>query len=243
MPEGGTLNMPTSSSGQGIFSHISRKSRRTLWILILLLSAAGGYLFLTRNQGVGVAREANETKGENQLDRDFEPTALPSTTTESPATEPVLLFGDANYRSENFRVGDIAIGGEAAFLLTEDTPEPLTISAIRGETFTEKNDQEVKLVLSWTTNKLSVSEVAYSKGIGQPTDTVRKDAYALNHSIILSGLDPGATYVYTIAAEDRFGTRITSNTYAVYTGAQSVSLFDLIADAVGEVFGWAIQNE
>lgn len=154
----------------------------------------------------------------------------------------VPLFGDANYTSENFRVGDIAIGGEAEFLLTEDSPDPLAISAIRGEAFTEKNKSEVKLVLSWTTNKLAASEIAYSKGVGQVKKTVAEETFGLNHSLIIPSLDQASTYVYTIKSKDRFGNAVESDAHAVYTGSRTVSLFDLIAGAVGDVFGWAVKK-
>ena len=157
-------------------------------------------------------------------------------------TAQAVLFGGANYQSENFRVGDIAIGGEAEFLLTEDTPEPLEITAIRGETFTEKNKPEVKLVLNWTTNKLARSEISYSKGAGQTKKTASEEDYSLNHSLIIAGLDQASTYVYAISARDRFGNEIISDAYAVYTGSRTVSLFDLIAGAIGDVFGWAVSR-
>ena len=156
--------------------------------------------------------------------------------------EQLPFFGDTNYQSENFRVGDIAIGGEAEFLLFEDNPAPLEVSAIRGESFTEKNKQEVKLVVSWRTNKLAKSSVSYSKGIGQAKKSIDEEDYSLNHSVIIPGLDQASTYIYEIVVGDRFGNEITSESHAVYTGSRTVSLFDLIANAVGEVFGWAVKK-
>ncbi|MEI9966637.1 MAG: hypothetical protein WDN67_03295 [Candidatus Moraniibacteriota bacterium] len=64
--------------------------------------------------------------------------------------------------------------------------------------------------------------------------------YSFNHTVVLSDLDVASTYVYAITSEDRSGGQSTSDSYAVYTGTKSVSLFDLIADAIGQVFGWAI---
>jgi hypothetical protein len=219
---------------------ISRKNWWIIVVLILVIFAVGGYFFLKWKMNIGL------------LDYNTSPNLPISSKSQkeksdsgekSANAEPAPLFGEANYQSENFRVGDIAIGGEAEFLLTEDTPEPLEISAIRGEAFNEKNKQEVKLVLSWKTNKLAKSEIMYSKGVGQAEKTVSEDDYALNHSLIISGLDQASTYIYTIASQDRFGNSITSNPYAVYTGSRTVSLFDLIANAVGEVFGWAINKK
>jgi LPXTG-motif cell wall-anchored protein len=225
---------------RGILSKISRKNQWIIIIAILVFLAFGGYFYLKRKMNIGL------------LDYNISPNVFISSkpqkeksdSGEKPANvEPAPLFGGTNYQSENFRVGDIAIGGEAEFLLTEDTSEPLDISTIRGEAFNEKNKQEVKLVLSWKTNKLAKSEIMYSKGVGQAEKTVSEDDYALNHSLIISGLDQASTYIYTIASQDRFGNSITSDPYAVYTGSRTVSLFDLIASAVGEVFGWAINKK
>ncbi|OGI15022.1 MAG: hypothetical protein A2878_02615 [Candidatus Moranbacteria bacterium RIFCSPHIGHO2_01_FULL_54_31] len=239
MAEGEKFDVFTSENKRGMLSGISPRGRWLSVFFVLILAALGGYLLWQRtrtpNQG---APSGSSVSG-----------SVPSETTQAPqtktvpVTEPVPLFGDANYQSENFRVGDIAIGGEAEFLLTEDTPSPIAISGVRGEAFIEKNKPEVKLVLSWKTNKLAKSEVAYSKGVGQAEKTMSEEDYSLNHSLIIPGLDQASTYVYTIVSTDRFGNQITSDSYAVYTGQKTVSLFDLIAGAVGDVFGWAVSKK
>lgn len=162
----------------------------------------------------------------------------------APDTGTLALPDDsANYESENFKAGEIVIGGELQFLVDEDEVGPLTVENIRGEAFTEKNKQEVKLVVTWTTSKLSQASVRYSKGIGQTERAVDETDYSYNHSVIISGLDSASTYLYTIDALDRYGNRVKSEPHAVFTGARTVSLFDLIAGAIGEVFGWAVTNK
>ena len=151
------------------------------------------------------------------------------------------LFGTAQYESETYKVGDIAIGGEAELILLEDSPEPLEISGVRGESFTQKNNQGVKLVLTWSTNKLAKSTIQYSK-VGQEKQDVTESDYSFSHSIIIPGLEQASTYIYVINAEDRFGNKFSSDSYAVSTGSKTVSLFDLIAGAVGDTFGWAVDK-
>ncbi len=160
----------------------------------------------------------------------------------APEQDTASFFGTANFESESFRIGDIAIGGESQFLLSEDTPDPLVITNIRGETFTEKNKPEVKLIITWKTNKLAKSDISYGKGTTQAKKTVNEPDYTTNHSLILPGLEQSATYIYTIVSRDRFGNEVTSDQHAIYTGAKTVSLFDLIAGAVGDVFGWAVKK-
>ncbi len=177
----------------------------------------------------------------------------PKPAAEAPATTPPALAPDTgtlalsddnvNYESENFKAGEIVIGGELQFLVDEDEVGALMVENIRGEAFTEKNKQDVKLVVTWTTNKLSQAAVKYSKGIGQTERGVDETDYSYNHSVIISGLDPASTYLYTIEAADRYGNRAKSEPHAVFTGARTVSLFDLIAGAIGEVFGWAVTNK
>ena len=163
-------------------------------------------------------------------------------TKQAPVAESASFFGTANFESESFRIGDIAIGGESQFLLSEDTPDPLTITGIRGETFTEKNKPEVKLIITWKTNKLAQSDISYAKGTAQTKKVVNEPDYTTNHSLILPGLEQSATYIYTIVSRDRFGNEVTSDQHAIYTGAKTVSLFDLISGAVGDVFGWAVKK-
>lgn len=219
---------------------INRRNKWIVLIVVLVLLAFGGYFFFKQKMNIGFL-DYDISSGVSEVSKSKK--EKPDSREEPANVEQTFPLGGVNYQSENFRVGDIAIGGEAEFLLTEDTPEPLEISAIRGEAFNEKNKQDVKLVLSWKTNKLAKSDVAYSKGVGQAEKIVNEDDYAFNHSMIISGLDQSSTYVYTIVSQDRFGNKTISDPYAVYTGARSVSLFDLIANAVGEVFGWAINKK
>ena len=97
--------------------------------------------------------------------------------------------------------------------------------------------------MTWQTNKLSQAEIEYAKGSGQTPKVAREEGFGISHSIIIPGLDQASTYVYVIKSEDRFGNAVSSEQHAVYTGSKTVSLFDLIADAVGEVFGWAVKKK
>lgn len=220
----------------GFFKKIGRKNIILVLILILILLGVGGYVFFVRKPASGVPAADGVIPGTEKA------AVLREAGTSTATLEQVPLFGDANYRSESFRVGDISIGGEAEFLLSEDSPEPLQVDSIRGEAFTEKNKQEVKLVVTWRTNKLAKSVISYSKGVGQAKKSIGEEDYSLNHSVIIPGLDQASTYVYEIVSNDRFGNEITSESHAVYTGSRTVSLFDLIASAVGDVFGWAVKK-
>lgn len=221
------------------------KGKWLVWVLVIFLLlgsiGAGGYFAFQRL----VANNDEEVGA--KTDSGSQSLPLSGSTggeivTGAEAGDVEQPFGDARFTSENFRVGDIAIAGEAEFLLTEDTIAPLTVSNIRGDTFSEKNSQDVSLIVSWRTNKLARSEITYSKGAGQPERTVREAQYGFTHSLIIPDLDSGSTYIYVIRTSDRFGNAVASEAHAVYTGSREASLFDLIAEAVGDIFGWALKE-
>lgn len=168
--------------------------------------------------------------------------SFPPKESEKPVAEEVRLPADAIYQSEHFRVGDIALGGEAALTIPEIDVTPLEILSVRGEAFTEKNKKGSQLVITWETSKPALSEVSYGKNIESAEGVIREEAYGTNHSLIIPELAPASTYIYTIASRDKWGNTAKSDPYAVYTGAREVSLFELIAGAVGDVFGWAVDK-
>ncbi len=238
MPAGENSEIFASEKQENFFQKLGRKNTIILTIVILLLLGAGGYVFFVRTSAPADLQTTDLTDGVTTE----KSSVLQGVDSKTVTSNQIPLFGDANYQSENFRVGDISIGGEAEFFLSEDNPEPLQVNSIRGEAFTEKNKQEVKLVVSWRTNKLAKSVISYSKGVGQAKKSIGEEDYSLNHSMIIPGLDQASTYVYEITSDDRFGNQVTSESHAVYTGSRTVSLFDLIANAVGEVFGWAVKK-
>lgn len=167
--------------------------------------------------------------------------SLPESTV-APSEDDPVVPSDALYRSENFRIGEIAVGGEAPLVVPEADPTPLEILSVRGEAFTEKGKNGSKLLITWETSKPAVSEISYGKGVGQAEGIIRGSGYETNHSVTIPELAQASTYVYVISGRDRSGNTATSDPYAVYTGAREISLFELIAGAVGDVFGWAVNK-
>lgn len=143
--------------------------------------------------------------------------------------------------SENFRARAVAIGGDV-IALSNGENEPIEITDVRSESFISNKKDEVKLVLNWKTNKMAASEIEYSKNNGQNPKKVREQSYGFSHSVVLTDLEPRTSYVYLIRVRDRWGNEIESNTFGIYTAAKPVSVFDMIAKAVGETFGWAISK-
>jgi len=173
-----------------------------------------------------------KTETKEELPTGFDAPAPEGAAAPKPSTAP--------YQSERFRAGEIAVGGEMSLIVPDSDTAPLAIESVRGEAFSSKT--ESKLVITWETNKPARSELAYGKGIGQAEAVIKETEFGTSHSVIIPDVTPASTYVYIISARDKWGGEAVSDPYAVYTGAKEVSLFELMAGAVGDVFGWAVSE-
>ena len=143
--------------------------------------------------------------------------------------------------SENYKVSDINVGG-SVMVIDKNEKAPLEISNVKSESFISGKKEEVKLVISWQTNKPAISEINYGKNSNQNAQNIKEDSYGYTHGVIISGLEPRATYVYQIKCKDRWGNEFNSENFGIYTSSKPVSVFDLISNAAGEVFGWALNK-
>ncbi|OGI28931.1 MAG: hypothetical protein A2288_02365 [Candidatus Moranbacteria bacterium RIFOXYA12_FULL_44_15] len=141
--------------------------------------------------------------------------------------------------SENFKISQISFGG-VALAMGDDHNLPLEISETRSESFVTGKSGKAKLIVSWKTNKLASSELAYSKNNGQNFKTIGESSYGFTHNAIISDLDPGTSYVYSIKCKDHWGVEIVSDSFGAYTVSKPASVFDLISRALNEIFGWAL---
>lgn len=143
--------------------------------------------------------------------------------------------------SENYKIKDLNLGGGVA-VFSNKANVSLEINNIKSESFVDNKKNEVYLVVSWTTNKLAISQLSYSKNKGQNSKTVKENSYGFNHGVVISGLEPRASYVYQVKCADQWGNTQTSNYFGIYTVSKPISVFDLISNALGETFGWAIKK-
>ena len=151
--------------------------------------------------------------------------------------------------SENFKASQVSLGGTITVASTEENI-PLEISNVKSESFiTGKKDsaqstsaEEVKLVISWKTNKLAKSDLLFSKNNGQDPKSITEQSFGFSHSVILAGIDPRTSYVYQVKSKDHWGTEVSSDFYGIFTASKPVSVFDLISKQINEIFGWAIKK-
>ena len=143
-------------------------------------------------------------------------------------------------KSENYQVDQMNIGGDIVFIGEENRNLPLDILFTTSESVSSGEDGKSKLLITWKTNKLAVSDLEYSRSDGQATKIIQENEYGFNHSVLLSDLEYSTAYIYRIRVQDRWGSDITSGYYGAYTGKEKDSVFELIAKAMGEIFGWAL---
>ena len=145
--------------------------------------------------------------------------------------------------SESFRIQQLSVGGEIMTLVAAENV-PLEIFDVKSESFvSSKKEEEVKLIVSWKTNKPAMSEIEYSRNNGQFPKSVKENSYGFNHSVVISDLEPRTSYVYVISAKDKWANAKKSDYFGVYTASKPVSVFDMISGAMNETFGWAVSKQ
>lgn len=145
-------------------------------------------------------------------------------------------------RSENYHIKDIAIGGGTIVITGETENLPIAIRDVRTETMLSKDGKEMKLLISWKTNKLSRSNVKYVKDGTSAEKFIREDSFGFSHALVMNKLEQATRYSFTVEASDRQGNKIESDTFAAYTGIKPESVFELISREISKMFGWAIKK-
>jgi hypothetical protein len=143
--------------------------------------------------------------------------------------------------SENYQIKEIKFGGAIAMASAQENPN-LEISDVRSEVMKTKGKEEDQLLIRWRTNRLALSTIEYSTMNGSNPRKLIEDSYGFNHSIVLANLEPGTAYIYSVKGKDRWANEVSSDRYSAYTGSKIISVFDLIVNAIKEVFGWAVKE-
>jgi hypothetical protein len=148
-------------------------------------------------------------------------------------------FPPQGFISQNFHSPQITFGGDAITVPSGQQSIAPEILDLRSELLLVKNDQQVKFLLSWKTNKPCVSSIAYTKEGQAEAKTVSENNYGFIHSVEIAPLSYSTSYSYTVTARDKWGNENQSEKLAFYTGAPNVSIFDLLGGAFKDMFGWA----
>ena len=144
-------------------------------------------------------------------------------------------------KSQNYRIKQIRFGGNI-LLADKNKDLPLEILDVKSETVTSRENGEPEFLITWKTNKEAISEIIYAKNDGSDVKRINEDGYGFEHSILLDNIDFSTIYVFRIRSKDRWGNSIATEYFSAYTGEKSASIFDLIANAIEDVFGWAMKK-
>lgn len=147
------------------------------------------------------------------------------------------------FSSENYQIKQLNVGDDVAMDLgSEDRTVLLVISEVKSDVYSLKNKDETSMVLDWKTNKTGSCNVSYYKK-GENASKVSKESdFVLSHTMVLSGLEADSVYGYRIKCFDRWGSEENSDEYVFYTGAPNISFMDILSNAAGKLFGWAIRK-
>lgn len=216
-------------------------------IMLALLIIAAAFVMYTRNkQKKSNAEAINQVTVEIPAGQDHVFVSDSVANNEQDSVKPVATViktedkGLAG-KSENYQIKNISIGGSSVILASEDENLELKITEVHSETLLSKDGKKTEMLLSWKTNKLGKSEIKYSKNGAEAEKSIKEDGYGFSHALILSSLEQSTRYLFTVSAIDRSGNGATSDTLAIFTGTKPVSVFDLISNQMGDIFGWALK--
>jgi hypothetical protein len=143
--------------------------------------------------------------------------------------------------SENYQIEGIRFGGQTDISAGDTEGMPIQIDGVRTETFTNSQGDKSSASISWKSDKLTVSEIEYSKSGEASQKKIKESDFGFGHSLVLSNLEPGTAYVYKIISTDHWGNVKNSDSFGFYTSAKATSVFELIGQKMKEIFGWAVK--
>jgi hypothetical protein len=144
--------------------------------------------------------------------------------------------------SENFVIDEVSFGA-GVILAGSDENKKLEMDNVRSESFLDTKKNEVKMLVSWNTNKPAKTEINYSKNNGTDIRKIEEDSFGYTHAAVISGLEPKTSYVYKIKGSDKWGNTGESDFFGTFTTSKPISVFELITKALDELFGWAFKNQ
>jgi hypothetical protein len=211
-------------------------------LFALIILAVFLYFGMKKNEVVSqdtVSENIIETEKKSEEGMQVENIKKTEEKTDVPVEIPVSSEGGV-LSSENYKISQVYFGGSVALLDGDFDSTPVEISFNRAETFIAGDKDESKLSITWKTSRPAVSEIEYSMSGGQNPAVIREKEYGLNHNVTIGNLDPGTAYLYRIKVRDRWNNEAKTNYIGIYTDKKKESVFDLIAGAIEDVFGWAL---
>lgn len=149
--------------------------------------------------------------------------------------------GLQSYKSENFSMEKISIGGSDANIYEDEDAANFEITGVRSDWINPGDAKELKLLIVWKTSKLAKSRVVYSSSASD-AKTLSEDGFGFTHAVVIANLEVAKRYSYKIMVDDKWGNKIESGEFSAYMSVKKDSVFDLISKEVDKMFGWALKK-
>lgn len=229
----------------------SKKKRILILVILLLLLFIPALLFWGRDSWIGVmffgkdGSEQNSSIGDSEAD-EAENTENDDEGGEAEENENESLkeqnqAEDAEMKSENYKVSQVKFGGNVAIDNGKAKEAKLEIYQVKSENTVSQEDDTPRILITWKTSKEATSTVSYAKIDGKNGVEVTEEGYGFQHSMLLKNMEFSTIYTYKIEAKDKWGNKASTEYFSAYTGDKSESIFDLITNAVEDVFGWVMK--
>jgi hypothetical protein len=202
--------------------------KRTVFYAIVILFVAVSFNFI-KNLSTGQKIRPIEANKSDQLN------VLDSGTVRGESS----AQNETVYRSENFSAHQITFGGDTIVSQNEEQRD-LSVYEVKSELLTTKSKEEIKLAVTWKTNRTTRCEIEYQKSGEKNGKKIGEEKFGYSHQAIIGKLNPSTAYTFTIRARDKWGNEKLSERFAFYTGAPNISIIDMLTGAVKDTFGWAV---
>ncbi|HBI17398.1 MAG TPA: hypothetical protein DDY52_04635 [Candidatus Moranbacteria bacterium] len=221
----------------------SQKRRITILVVLVLLTVILALIFWVLNN-----RRKDDSKSNNPEVTTDESIAEDENLNDEKETEdvdetsvPVEEGNEKEMVSENYRVSQIKFGGNSAVMDNgKSRNTQLEIYQVKSENILSQEDNEPRILISWKTNKEAISKVEYAKSDGKDAAVTSEEGYGFEHSMLIKNMEFSTIYTYRIESSDKWGNKVNTEYFSAYTGDKSESIFDLITNAIEDVFGWAM---
>ncbi len=143
------------------------------------------------------------------------------------------------------KAGNEAESDPQRFTTATDTRAPQVLDvSVEGTVTAQKSDgadaqAEAQLIVSWTTDEASTSQVEYGEGTGTTYQqkTGQDDNLVTNHTVIISGLTPSKVYHLRAVSRDKAGNVGTSIDTVSITPKATANALDLVITSLRSILG------
>lgn len=218
----------------------SKKKGVLILVILLLLFLVPTTFFLIKKNQEKDSSENAKIIDEQMEDNTQDNNSDGDETGKNANVEPENEVAKETMVSENYRVSQVKFGGNAVIENGSSRDANLEIYQVKSENIISQEDNEPRILISWKTSKEALSNVDYAKSDGKNSVNVAEEGYGFEHSMLLKNMEFSTIYTYRIEAKDKWNNKTSTEYFSAYTGDKSESIFDLITNAVEDVFGWAM---